>query len=81
VIDKNDKRLTFMPEDKVTATKGHCFAYHNYWWCICPERGLMFFNKHPQANMNQQIGVDLMMRLYPWAELKQFPLVLVRDNI
>jgi len=79
---QNDIRLSFLPESDILKTKGPCWALHNYWWAVDPDRGLILFgpSKAPQANMNQQLTVDLQQRLYPWAEVKHFPLVLLKEG-
>jgi hypothetical protein len=82
VIDPNDKRLTFLPEEDILLRQGPCYAIHRYWWAVHPDRGLILFgpNKAPQANMNQNLSIDLQQRLYPWAVIKRFDLVLIPDG-
>jgi hypothetical protein len=86
MIEPNDSRLVFMPEADVLKAKGFVMAYHDYWFSCHPEKGLIFYSTAkrpelksatPQANSTEHISKDLTARLYPWALIKQFPLVLV----
>lgn len=79
MVEKDDKRLSFLPLEQAAKAKGNVFAYHDYNWCVCPERGLILFNGTPQANSNADLSEDLRKRLYPWALCQKIELVLVRN--
>lgn len=85
--DADTARIAFLPLDDVTKATGLVQAFHNAWWSVCPERGLIFYQDNPRrkgslvgasAQCNQSEGTSrtLSHRLYPWAEVRQIPLVL-----
>jgi hypothetical protein len=86
-VEPDDPRLIYMPEADVLKANGPVFAYHDYWWSVHPEKGLIFYTtntkrpdiarSHPQCNSNGALTSDLLKRLYPWAVAKHYPLVLV----
>jgi hypothetical protein len=88
-MDADDPRLIYMPEDEVLKAAGICEALHNRWYCFHPERGLIFFQHDtrkgrsltsatPQCNGVEAIAHDICCKLYPWAEVRHVPLVLVK---
>jgi len=88
-IEATDPRIVYLPEDKILDGTGHCDVMRNRWFCIHPERGLMFWQAEtrrrkgslvgaaPQCNTNEAIARDIQSRLFPWAEVKFFPVVIV----
>ena len=91
-IEEDDPRIVYMPEAHVTAAKGTTQAFHGAWFSVHPERGLMFYQSQksrygnlrgaaPQCNQDKRIAESLTRKLYPWAEVKQFDLVLMPINI
>lgn len=87
MIDPDDKRLVYMPEDQVLSTNGFCVTIRERWFAVHPERGLVFWQPEsrrkdkltgavPQCVYKREIIENVISRLYPWAEPKQFPLVL-----
>lgn len=82
VMDPDDERLSYIPLDRATRTKGIVYAVHDAWWSVHPERGLVMYRNHsPQYNHSESISRDFTTRLYPWAEVRQIPLVLVKVSI
>lgn len=75
-VDKDDKRLTFLPLGQAISASGVVNVIRDYHWCVCPDRGLIFFNGTPQANQNHALTEDLKKRLYPWAQILTLPVVM-----
>lgn len=89
-LDHQDARLAFMPETQVLAASGMCVALRDRWFAVDPERGLIFYDADavfrrrkarisgasPACNASEAIMRKLANDLYPWAAIKQFPLVL-----
>lgn len=71
-----------MSEADVMKASNTVIAYHNYWWCVHPTKGLMFWGRgrSAQANSNPELAERIRAKMYPWTELKQIPLVLVPIN-
>lgn len=79
----NHPDISYIPFDDVLkgSRHGHADVLRDRWWACHPTRGLIIFRKSsPQCNPNQEIALSLMMRLYPWAEVRQIPLVLLPHN-
>lgn len=86
MLERDDPKLRFLPEADVLKAGGIVMAYHDRWWSVCPERGLIFYSQHvrrggivgasPQCNSSNQIAHDLNARMYSWAEVKYVKLVL-----
>ncbi len=80
-MDADDKNLSYIPLDRVTATQGLVQALHDRWWSVHPERGVVIYRRFsPQCNMNEAISRKLTEKMYPWADVRQIPLVLVPIN-
>lgn len=84
-IDPEDSNIIYMPEDQILAASGPCLALRDRWFVTHPTRGLLFFRsspKHgisrasPQCHSVEGTARILMDKLYPWATLRFFPLVL-----
>ncbi|UXN70929.1 hypothetical protein N8A98_07000 [Devosia neptuniae] len=87
--EQDDPRLVYLPETNVMDVKGHCDVIRNRWWVVHPERGLIFWQPEtrrrkgqltgaaPQCNSDETITRRVIAKLYPWAEVKQVPLVLL----
>lgn len=79
----DDPRLFFIPEANInTVIRGErgipTRRLENHWWIAHPEKGLAFWGLHsmaPQANADEQVTRKLAAMLYPWAEVRQVPLV------
>ena len=75
----------FLPEEAVLSAKGIVQTYHDYWWCVHPEKGLRFFQPlkrrrgqlkgaAPKCNKHKTIAE----RFCPQGDgIKCIPLVLV----
>ncbi|QIG70562.1 hypothetical protein PP744_gp093 [Rhizobium phage RHph_N38] len=92
MIEPDDKRLVFLPETDILKASGTCDALRNRWFAVHPDKGLIFWQVEtrrqgqlrgafPQCNSSKHITEDLITRMYPWAEVKFFDLVLVPINI
>ena len=88
MIAVDDDRLVYLPEDKVTSANGTCQVLRDRWFSVHPERGLLFWqaNKRrkselrgasPQCNGSDAIARKLAEQMYPWAETRFYPLVLL----
>lgn len=84
----DDDRIVYMAEADVLAASGMCQALRNCWFSVHPERGLVFWQTDrrrkgrltgaaPQCNSDESTSRALTERLYPWAEVKRFALVLL----
>ncbi|CAH1665732.1 MULTISPECIES: hypothetical protein [unclassified Chelatococcus] len=91
-ITPDDPRLVYMPEAEVLTANGIVQVLRNRWFSVHPERGLMFWQPEkrragrltgasPQCNGTESIARDLAKRMYPWAETRFFPLVLLPIEI
>lgn len=91
-IAPDDPRLVYMPEAEVLAANGMVQVLRNRWFSVHPERGLVFWQddkrRHgqlagasPQCNSHQAIAATLAAQLYPWAETRLYPLVLLPINL
>ncbi len=84
----DDPHLTYLPLSDVTTYPGrHARLYRNAWWVVHPERGVVLFSLNPfsdvfspQCNDNETIARSLQEKLYPWAEVKQIELVILKDD-
>ena len=77
-VSMDDKRLSYIPLEKSDTASGICMVYRNYWWSVHPERGLIMFKEHsPQCNPSEGVAHRIQMRLYPWAECRLIPLVIL----
>lgn len=88
MVEQDDWRLVFMTESDVTAASGMCMAMRDRWFSVHPERGLLFWQDEkrrkgqvkgasPQCNGAEAIARDLADKMYPWAETRFYPLVLM----
>jgi hypothetical protein len=80
---ENDLRLVFIPmAEVVDAPPGLIYHWKDMWWIHHPEKGLAFLRlnrvKHPLANLNERITMDMINRSYEWAECKFMPDVFLK---
>ena len=82
---EDDPRLVFMPLDTIQSHRGACNAVHHSWWVVHPEKGLIFYTQTPkrglneaapQCNRDRSITGRVIAPRYPWADIRQIPLVL-----
>jgi hypothetical protein len=85
-IEHDDPRLIYLPFDQVNKAQGSCEVFRDAWWIVHPEKGLVFHNSAfrkglkeaaPQCNRDKNVAEYLRPKLYPWAEVRQIPLVTV----
>jgi hypothetical protein len=92
MIQPDDDRLVYLPEGDTLSATGMAQVLRDRWFSVHPERGLIFWQcekrrkgqlrgASPQCNGSEAIARDLAARMYPWAETKFFPLVLVPINV
>jgi hypothetical protein len=85
-------KLIYLPFDEVTKSSGIVQAYHDYWWIVDREKGLVFYSgsRHkllkdssPQCNRDQSTAHYLLGKLYLNTEfiVQQIPLVLCPINL
>jgi hypothetical protein len=83
MIDADDERISYIPFDDVTKARGLVEAWRDAWWSVHPERGLIMWRPNrrsagfPQCNQNEIIARKIGDKMYPWAEIRQIPLVLI----
>ena len=85
MFDKNDSKLRFLPlDDAATQYSGICYVNRDYWVAVCPERGIVFYQGNSkrnltgasiQGNQDEKTARHVCGNLYPWAEIKQIPLI------
>lgn len=84
-IEADDPRLLFLPFDQIEKGTGVCNVIRNSWWSVHPEKGLIFWKRYvqddiqrasPQCNSVKEIADQVAGKLYPWAEIRQIPLVI-----
>lgn len=85
-IPEDSPRLTFVPESDLALDdySGKAIAIVNGYWAVHPERGLVIWGftrkspyVYPQYNSDPMVAQKLVASLYPWAEVKKIPLVLL----
>lgn len=82
-VAQDDPRLRFLSLEKAAEpVDGFCRIIKDRWWCVHPERGLIFFSlnkRHrpgsPQCNASEQLARSIGLKLYPWAEIRHMPVV------
>lgn len=83
--DADDPRLIYMPLSDVDKATGPCELVRDAWWLVHPERGLVFWTRtprkglrgaSPQCNQNKAVVDHVAPSLWPWAEIRQIPLVM-----
>lgn len=90
-IEQDDWRLVFMPESDILKASGVCAVLKNRWFAVHPEKGLIFWQPigtrkgqlhgaSPQCNLDRQVGEIVILKQYPWAELKRFDMVFQPTN-
>lgn len=72
--------LRFMPLDDVTKASGAVDIVRDAWWAVHPERGLVFWRYSPQCNGVESIARSVIPTLYPWANIRQIPLVMIPED-
>ncbi len=92
-IEPDDPRMVYLPEADVLKASGHCGVMRDRWFCVHPERGLIFWQPDtrkrkgsltgasPQCNSNESISQSIQAKLYPWAEVKFIPMVIVPIDV
>lgn len=91
-IAPDDLRLVYMAETDVLAANGMVEVLRDRWFSVHPERGLIFWQAEkgrrgqligasPQCNSHEAIARSLASSMYPWAETRFFPLVLLPINL
>lgn len=92
MIEPDDDRLVYMKESDVLSAGGLVDAMRNRWFSVHPERGLIFwqstnkrrgslFGSSPQCNSREDVARTVTAKMYPWAEIRFYPLVLVPINL
>lgn len=89
-LPENSPRLTFVPLETLELGEhysGQVTAVVNAFWAVHPEKGIVVWGYgrkspqvYPQYNPDLAVATKLASHLYPWAEVKKIPLVLLRSN-
>lgn len=87
---EDSPRLSFVPEEDLELGQrysGQVTAVVNGYWAVHPERGLVVWGYgrkspqvYPQYNPDLRVAKKIVSALYPWAEVRKIPLVLLRPN-
>lgn len=91
ILEQDDPRLRFMPRADILKASGVVFVYRDFWWITHPAKGLVFYESDtkkksitsafPQRNSNKDVAEMLRGRMYPWAEVTFFSMVIVPIDI
>jgi hypothetical protein len=74
VINPDDKRLSYVPLEQLTAPRTGYTAFVENWWVVHPDRGAAIWRGHaPQCNSDRRVTERLSGRLYPWANVQLVP--------
>lgn len=80
-MNANDKNLRFIPIAKATTPpSGLIEHFKNCFWCVHPDKGVVFWKQSPQCNTNELITARLAASMYPWAEVRLIPSVFRKIN-
>lgn len=92
MVEQNDERLVFLPENEIMDGGGLCDVMRNRWFSVCPERGLIFW-QHEKRRKGMLVGASaqcngaeataraIQQKMYPWAEMRFYECVIVPINI
>jgi hypothetical protein len=83
MIDKSHPKLFFLDIEKASKPISDiCNVWVDHWWIVDPERGLAFYNQGPegapQCNRDKRVTEMVHKTHYPWAEMRQIPIVYKR---
>jgi hypothetical protein len=70
-VDLNPKWIKYVPMERVTTLPHDGFwdIRSDRWWVYQPDKGLVFYRKSPQCNINETIARKLQQQCWPDAEL------------
>jgi len=87
---EDSPRLRFVAESELDTGErysGKVTAVVNGFWAVHPQKGIVVWGYgprsvqlYPQYNPDLRVAEKLVQSLYPWAEVKKIPLVLLRHN-
>ena len=90
-ISDDDARLVFVAESVAAQPiPGIIECIIDRWWIVHPTKGLVYHQHRgygarisptPQCNRDKSIAERLASGLYPWAEVRQIPVVFHRINV
>jgi hypothetical protein len=61
-------------------TDGFWNVLTDRWWCVDPEKGLLFYGTAPQCNRQKSIALLLASKCWPDAEIIQIPVVYLKHD-
>jgi hypothetical protein len=87
-ITPDDDRIVYLSESDLLSASGFAQVLRDRWFSVHPERGLMFWQTErgrkgklrgaaPQCNSDEATARILAAKMYPWAETRFYPLVLL----
>jgi hypothetical protein len=86
MAEVKESDFIFVPFDVATTAPGGLIEhFKDRWWCVCPNRGIMFYEprrgqgQFPQCNVNKTVS-EMMAKNYPWCEVRFIPSVYRRIN-
>ncbi len=69
-MNSDDKALRFVPIEKATIPpSGLIEHFKECFWCVHPEKGIVFWKRSPQCNTNKLSATRIRDHMYPWAEV------------
>ena len=84
VTDPDDPNLSYLPVERITdpdPSVRFTQVIRDRWWICHPVYGLVIFRKSsPQCNQSLVVATSMRDRVYPWATVTHFPLVLMPDD-
>lgn len=91
-ITPDDDRIVYMREEDIDAANGIVQVLRNHWFSVHPERGLLFWQTErrrkgkligaaPQCNGDKATAEFLASKMYPWAQTRFYPLVLLPIDV
>ncbi|QWY83787.1 hypothetical protein [Rhizobium phage RHph_X3_15] len=89
-MEVDDPKLVFISLDQADKATGLCNVIRDYHCLVHPEKGIVLYQIEPKRK-GQLIGArlqgnkdirvtEMLHKHYPWAEIKQIPLVIVPIN-
>lgn len=80
-MNQDHPSLEFWPEDRWVTSKGQVEAIHDAYWMTNDKGEIVFYkvgrDLSPQCNRALNVAEHVRDKIYPWATIKQIPLVLV----
>lgn len=87
-IPADSPLIKFLPFDEaITPPDGFVQHFKDHWWCVHPEKGLVFYTKglkipQPQCNKSEDVCRFVGAKLYgDWVEYRFLPSVFIKISL